>query len=576
MKIPSTTLTAGVQKLVETNKGYILNANYYSDVTKNIQGNLTFPMSSTDYKTMSLSRVKGRSSASFNNIYSEYKNYIVDNQDPTITYVAVSGDMSVAAGATFLKVQENADGSSTVLYSRATGVQIAACEIIWQNNDYFLMVGTTAHNSSTLYWVDKNSLVQTATTTANTFLYGYIKLLWEEPDFLYFLGRNGALNVQTLQIYTYNKATKTLVINQSGEADNNTNGLLPVRQMAAIAGFNVIDCVIPTGATTYTIYAGFLGTAATELKIRRILLDFSKTKGPALNANLDYQNNWCVSDTVFTYADTNIWYGNASVYSRYTLFPIYNIEHDNQLDQDVEKLYLGIGFAEGFASTTALNTTNSGVYIYQLNERTDYNRVKWTATGLIAGTGTADDGTGTAGKLVRRSYFNTLSAVDALREVFPITADNKFVALMYNSRIQIARFEGLNVQYELVKDLSFTPRIFGTDKWGYFYAISSDDTIPQILRINLLDTNSVNVELEKYQYSYTGSDIETFCTVYARDISNQPIEMTVDLVGSANVTFDDSNGQRVTVDIPADSAGIQVPFKITSAQVVEITPVAHV
>ncbi len=130
MKIPSTTLTAGVQKLVETNKGYILNANYYSDVTKNIQGNLTFPMSSTDYKTMSLSRIKGRSAAGFNNIYSEYKNHIVDNQDPTITYVVVSGDMAVAFGATFLKIKENADGSSTVMYSRASATQLSACEIL--------------------------------------------------------------------------------------------------------------------------------------------------------------------------------------------------------------------------------------------------------------------------------------------------------------------------------------------------------------------------------------------------------------------------------------------------------------
>ena len=581
MKIPAQPITGQFQRVVETAKGFILNGNYYSDKKNAIQNYLTLPISNSDIKGISIKRTQGRTPATYNNM-SSGQHWITDNIDPTITYVFVFGDTNITYGGQFLKLKEHDDGTCEVLYQKSTNVGLYGGEMLWQNNEYILFSAQTTHNNIALYYLDKNTLIHTAILGTAAFANGgHAKLLWEDPSYLYFLIRYvPAANQQQLQIWTYSKATKTLVINQSGADSIITDYIIPKRQATAVLqGFNIDDLVIKTGHSTYTIYAPFLYANATELKIRRIKLDFAKPKGSALNIDKNFSGSWCIADDVFTYSTPTsaLPYINlaAQTYQKYTFFPIINNEYDADLDATVDKLYLGVGISEGEATTpSAASQGNHGVYIYRLKERTDYSGTTWSDSGLISGG--ADDGKGTAGVLELCGVFNILKTSDYVRDVFPITHDGKYIALRFSTRVQIVKLDPVNVVYTLVRDISANARIIGTDKFGYFYIVSSDDANTPIQRINLMDASTVYVELEKYSYNYTGAPVTSYAKVFARSLDNTPIKLTVDLIASANVEFEKSGGQRVTVEVEDTVNGTIVPFTINSAQTIEITPVSHI
>jgi hypothetical protein len=522
MQIPNTFINGSIPMMVETNKGFIINGHYYSDILKNIQNYSTIPNFSGPFPYSQFSKLTGNL-ISFNSVFKSNKSYIVDNNDPDITYLFTNSENSNAYG-TFLKLKETDDGKVEVLFSIKCAAVFMIEDLIYQNDNYILFINNDTTNRRILQSISKTTFVTTnlIVLTAST---SYVKFLYETVDNAYFLVRN---HTQILDIWKYNKPANTIA---------RVTNLIPAKIVGS-GYLNSRDQLIKHSDTSYTLWALYCSSSTTA-DIRKITFDFSSG-----------------NETQFVTSDIN--------YTMDVTFPYINsvaVNYEVMKVVDSNNEYLSIVIYEGVQSSTTAQLPNYGIHVYKITDTV------------------VDDVP--AYDLVSKSI-NKLNNGLYLRSFIQLSEDNKTLILNYNhTLIAIAKWNLTTESYDFIQQIDIAARFIGIDKNNIVYLISTtswNDTNTKITKLDLAETKKIWLTSTKTDFIYEGTNIEGSVIVHATDLEDQSIAATVDLVIDGNgAIFKSNNKKRIAVSIDG-STGLSSPieFIVNNGSSFEIKPVAHV
>lgn len=127
-----------------------------------------------------------------------------------------------------------------------------------------------------------------------------------------------------------------------------------------------------------------------------------------------------------------------------------------------------------------------------------------------------------------------------------------------NNKVQIQRLDLENEQYEEVLEIPGTFYTVGLDSNNTLYLFDNNN---KCTTYNTASSNQLEINFEKSQYKYNNQTINTYVTIYSKNLLNEYISSSVKITLSGNCQF--TNGDKELYTNTDSNGPINIPVAIT-------------
>ena len=513
--LDNTTINGPVQRIVETNNGYIIQGNYYDKVTLSPRPFKNFINygngQDLSFNKSMFCQVAGgigwSQSKTTNGLV------ITDSEDPTITYVFSNYFRSSSAQFSMQKIKETDDNvqliASTGLPSNSLPSAYSyISHYMGQSKDYLFVVGSSFYNAySGFYRINKVTLG--IELIANNNAYTYVMKFRENSNYIYW-GFTG--DYCTTYMFRYNKLTNV-----------NENMGVPLRQSPQVM-YTVMSPELKVDDNTGIVYEFHVDSTSKKFDFYRNTLDYSQSVATSTVKQTAITINW----------------GTTGL----TMMPMFQASRQIKYEPfftttSSGKTYLNISVSSVGTDVPASNYGQLGIYTFAIDDTTK--------------------------DLTCTAFVNVTSA---LYRNFIGLKNNEFLVCHSDTALIYVTFDEANQKFVVTDTNNCTPNYVGIDLSENIWFVNG---AWEIEMISPFIPTTVNVNYEKDSYKYEGDNIDTFITIEAKNYNGSNIAATLDLQIKGPGVFT-SNNMKTIRDVTLTTGTKNIPVQVNGAGNLVIYP----
>ena len=498
-----------IQKIVETEKGLVINGHYYN------RDNMTpVPFSAVptygSCNDLAMNQKLVLKSNAVNKNKTQGDMVIIDQNNPNIKYVFTVSTKGENI-QTILKLDESNGKCNYINYVTLSSIPTTngyVSQVVGQSDDFLFVLFETNSFRTYFYKIDKNSLGLTSIKDYSN--YNNVYGLYENENYIYF----GINNIGQNHLDRYSKTNNA--ITRISSTNNGASSLQFDSRFSKI--IKIDDEHFYTYSIRYT---------NAEAKLSIIRFDYDLTK------ESDYSTmiTETVVDTTYTSEIAKIPTFANNYYVIYEPFITYATNG---------KKYLNISVHEIYPTSTVANYPSYGIYTFLIDESND-------------------------GALKLKGFTNFGNTP---HRGFLGIKNNNTIVVASDQSLFFANFSTDTESFVLSETKNITPQHVGIDRQENIWYVTGTG---EVEFTNSASVNSVCMSFEKGNYVYDGSDLSTYIEVCTKNIDGELIASNLQLIITGEATWNTNNTKTVNIQTSADNV-VQVPLTIKDKGNITILP----
>lgn len=514
--LDSIKIDKSINKVVETNKGYIINSTYYSKDTMTPQSLACFPTYG-GYDEMSLSKTQLLKRATSCRTVTNGSRIVVDSNDPTISYIFTCNQNN---GYTcILKIREF-NNKCELLQHYYASISYGDFYQYWGQDDEYLYICFNYYSSwnQIAYMINKNSLAFTSLSATSS--YSTYTKLYEDDKYIY-IAYIQCYN-SGRQIMRYDKQTHATSLPTNDYCnfpitystdryysaipsdiiwldDDNFMFYQPIHE-ATTAKFHIMKVKINLANSTQVVNMVTMEEAA---------VTWSSTISGLPN---------CVSATNNYYKPVLLKAKNGKTYLSYMVYTIYSDP-----------------------GSTSGDYSKYGIYTFLVDDTTKDLTLK-SFTNFSGG----------------NTWMNGGLDYD----------DGNCIIMSSESTVFFTKFSTVTEKYELVNAIDCTPWSYGVDSENNVWILNGGYEVEMV---SPTTANSCEMEFEKGEYTYEDTDISTYIDICTKNVDGVMVTSKIKLTINGNATWN-ANGTKTLTVTTLETDKLRVPLTIKNKGSITIVP----
>lgn len=156
-------------------------------------------------------------------------------------------------------------------------------------------------------------------------------------------------------------------------------------------------------------------------------------------------------------------------------------------------------------------------------------------------------------------YLNNIEPEENNQHIYGVLYYDQYTPIFFmNNKIQIQRLNLETEQYEEVLEVPGTFYTVGLDSNNTLYLFDNNN---KCTTYNTASSNQLEINFEKSQYKYNNQTINTYVTIYSKNLLNEYISSSVKITLSGNCQF--TNGDKELYTNTDSNGPINIPVAIT-------------
>lgn len=511
--LDSTTINGLVQRMIETNNGYIIQGNYYDKSTLSPRPFKSF-IAYGDSQDLSFNQSMFCQTTNMGYSPSKTMNgmVITDSENPDITYVFSNYQRG---NTTFyiMKIKETADNVNLIAKGGLDGSALPSTysyiqQYMGQSKDYIFVIGT-CYNSSyfNFYRISKTTL-GIESLMSNT-PYTFAMKFRENSNYIYW---GYTTDYCATHMVRYNKLTNAM--EDMG---------VPTHQSPQVM-YTVMSPELKIDDNTGIVYEFHVDSTSTKFDFYKDVLDYSQSVANATVKQTAMTINW----------------GSTGLTSMPMFQAARTIKYEPFFTTTSSgKKYLNISVSTVGNEVPPSNFNKLGIYTFAIDDTTH--------------------------ELTCTAFVNVTSAV--YRNFLGIK-NNEFLVCHSDTALIYMTFDEANQKFIVADTNSCTPWYVGIDLSENIWFVNA---AYEIEMISPFIPTTVNVNYEKESYKYEGDNIDTFITIEAKNYNGSNIAVTLDLQIKGSGVFTSNNAKTIR-DVTLTTGTKNIPVQVTGAGNLVIYP----